>query len=131
MSDAPDEVLKRAFAQAPVVGPDENFVAALSADVAARRTRRRLLVGACGATGILVLALALALLAPTEQLSATGLSLLQLPERLGELAPATSTQWPAGGWRASLPTGAWLYLMLALCVLPLAAAPWIVRRILR
>lgn len=113
-----DDDLRRAFARAPVVGPDENFVATLAQDVARRRTRRRMLLGSAGVTAAALLAVVLASLAPTAGLSSTGMTLLQLPERIGALAPQPAPH---------LPSGAWFYLMLALCALPLGATAWILR----
>lgn len=113
MNDTSGDDLRRAFARAPGVGADEGFVASVAAAVDARRARRRMWLGAGGAAAALLVVM-LALVSPATRLSAAGMSLLQLPERIGELGPLVLRP----------PSGAWSYLLLALCALPLAGVAW-------
>lgn len=122
MSEASDDILKRIFAQAPMVGADEGFVASLARDVAARHRARRarrnvLLALACaGAVG---LAWLLAPLALTTSLSSVGSTLLSLPDQLGVTAQEASR----------LPGVLLIEILLVAVALPLAATAWLVRRV--
>jgi hypothetical protein len=122
MNEATEEILKRAFAEAPVVGADEGFVVSLAVDVAGRRRARRMrrmaiwmLACACA----VLLAWLLAPLALTASVSTLGNTLLGLPDRIG--AQAVS----AGNLRYVVLAG----LALAGLALPLVAAAWLARRV--
>ena len=122
MSEASEETLKRVFAQAPVVGADEGFVALLGAAAGARRQARRvrrivlLTLLPIAAVGVAIL---LAPLALTMSVSSIGNALLGLPDQLGASAQSAS----------HLPGALYIGLTLAAIVLPLAGAAWLSRRL--
>ncbi len=121
MSEPSDDILKRAFAQAPVVGADEHFVAALAAGVALRRRRQRVRrVGLMLLVCVVAMAAAwlLAPLALTTSMSELGTVLLGLPDQVG----ATAQQ------AARLPGAPFIGIALAGIALVLAAAAWLARR---
>jgi hypothetical protein len=122
MSDAPDEAFKRAFAQAPVVGADEGFVASLAGNVAARRRaqrfRRIAVVTLLCMVGV-GLAWLLAPLALTTSVSTLGNALLGLPDQLGATVQQASR----------IPAVLFAGLALVAITLPLAAVVWLARRV--
>ncbi len=123
MSEASDDTLRRAFAQAPVVAADEAFVAAVATQVGVHRKRQRALQ-VTRTFGLVVAGLALAawlapLAPPVQRLSASGMALLDVPDRM-----AVAAQGSAGILHAD----PWLLLSLAVVVVPLAAVAWLMRR---
>lgn len=123
MSEASDDTLRRAFAQAPLVATDEAFVAAVAAQVGVHRKRRRALHVA-RSLALVVAGLGLAawlapLAPPVQRLSGTGMALLDVPDRV-----AAAAQGGAGILHAD----PWLLLSIAVVVVPLAGVAWLFRR---
>ncbi len=122
MSENQEDDFKRLFAQAPLVGADDAFVAQVADGVAARRRTMRarravLLVLACAIAAWL--AVLLAPVAPSiAAVSALGDSLLNLPDRIGNAAEDVR----------GVPGALYLWLVLAALVLPLAGVAWLSRR---
>jgi hypothetical protein len=118
MSQALDNNLKRLFAQAPVVGSDEPFVAALARQASVMRRRRRVATVALLAVAAVGAAALLAPLAPVASVSSAGSSLLGLPEQLVTAAAS------AGRLPGAIPAG----VAAAVIGLIVAGAVWIARR---
>jgi hypothetical protein len=122
MSEASDETLRRAFAQAPAVAADETFVASVAVQVGVQRTRRRALQLARNWALVMAglgLAAWLAPVAPSVQrFSDAGNVLLDVPDRLAVVAQ--------GG--AGLMMEPWLLLSIAVVLVPLAGVAWLLRR---
>jgi hypothetical protein len=122
MSEPSDDTLKRAFAEAPVAGADEGFVAMLAVGVAARRRARRarrmaLLAVLCAAA--VCVAWLLAPLALTMSVSSLGNTLLGLPDQLDATVQQAS----------QLPGAMFVGAVLAGIALLLAATAWLARRV--
>jgi uncharacterized membrane protein len=119
MNETSDDRLKRLFAQAPVVAPDEGFVLQVASDVGARRSQRRvwqrvlIIVVAAG------LAVLLAPFAPVNSIGTLGTSLLSLPDQLVATVHTIGQQ----------PMALYVGVLLAAIALPLAAAAWLSRRL--
>lgn len=119
----PDQTLRRLFAEAPVVAPDETFVAAVTAEARRSRSRRPWLVVAW-VLAVPLLSVLLAQFAPVVmQLASVGVSLLQLPE-----VAASAVAQGAGGLQGGLSLPALLYLSLAVAVPLLAGTMWLLAR---
>ncbi|MEJ0100329.1 MAG: hypothetical protein WDO12_11605 [Pseudomonadota bacterium] len=122
MSTTSGDDLKRLFAQAPLVGADDDFVAQVAAGVVARRRALRMRRAAVLALLGMVAAGGAALLAPVAPsaayVSAMGDSLLNLPDQIGNAAAQMGDA--PGAW--------YLRLVLAVIVLPLAGVAWLSRR---
>jgi hypothetical protein len=123
MTDPTETRLRRLFAEAAEPLPGESFVAAVQADMAARRRRRKTLLVAAWTVVAITLALVLAPLAPPDlgQFS-LGQSLTGLPEQLAATVDAGATQLRS----ASVPS--YLYWVLGSCALPLIIVAWVFRR---
>jgi hypothetical protein len=124
MSEASDDTLRRAFAQAPRVAADEAFVASVAGQVGVHRKRRRAL-HVLRVIGLVVAGLGLAawlapLAPPVQRLPGVGMALLDAPDRM-----AIAAQGGVGILHAD----PWLLLSLAVVVVPLAAVAWLSRRI--
>jgi hypothetical protein len=122
MSQASDDSLRRAFAQAPLVAADEAFVASVAAQVAVHRRRRRVLQVA-RTCALVVAGLGLAawlapLAPPVQRLPDAGIVLLDVPDRVLGAAQGS----------AGLLGDPWLLLSLAVVVVPLAGVAWLLRR---
>ncbi len=122
MSEASDDTLRRAFAQAPLVAADEAFVAAVATQVGVHRKRRRLLqvarTSALVVTGLGLAAWLAPLAPPVQRLPDAGMLLLDVPDRM-----VVAAQGSAG-----LLGDPWLLFSLAVVVVPLAGVAWLLRR---
>jgi len=123
MSEASDDTLRRAFAQAPLVAADETFVASVAVQVGVHRKRRRALHVA-RTLALVVAGLGLAawlapLAPPVQRLPGAGMALLDVPDRV-----AIAAQGSAGILQAD----PWLLLSIAVVVVPLAGVAWLLRR---
>lgn len=115
MNHESDEQLRRLFAAAPVVGPDEAYVAALSADVAMRRRGHRPGLMAVWLIVIAGLSVWLAPYAPS--------ALLKLPVVAQDVVESR-----ADTLYTDLQLPFYFYLALSACILPLAGALLLMRR---
>ena len=109
MNETSDESLRRLFAQAEPVVPEESFVAAVASQLVARRLRQRRLRAALAAAAVLAAVVVAAWLAPYAPLS--------WPVDVAATARQRAVQVPF-----------YLYLVLAAAVLPLLGTVWLVRR---
>jgi hypothetical protein len=119
MSETSDESLKRLFARAPVVGPDEGFVARMAAEVGTRRRERRVLRRALLCVVAAGLVWLLAPFTPVVSIATLGNSLLGLPDQLGTTVDTIGRQ----------PIALYVGVLVAVIALPLAAAAWLARRL--
>jgi hypothetical protein len=119
MNETSDENLKRLFAQAPVVAPDEGFVLRMATEVGTRRSQRRFLWRVLLLVASIALVLLLAPLTPMTSIAALGGSLLDLPDHVGTAVGSISQQ----------PLALYVGVLLAAIALPLAAAAWLSRRL--
>jgi hypothetical protein len=119
MTDPTETQIRRLFAQAPAVGEDESFVAAMGAAIRLRRRRRQRGIAILWVTAAVALAAVLAPFAPTVTVEASlPASLAGLPElTAGNAVQRGSDLWAAA---SSLPT--YWYYVIGSIALPLVLA---------